>query len=220
MHTRHHLILVYQSSYFAPVKPPATATAACVPLKNSLFILSGDTEFALRSIVFSLPHAPLIIPLMDHNSHCVCVCVCVCMRVRVCVCEWVSVCVGWCVNCLCEDTFRAPWEDFISWFYPLVACPTSCSSISFPDPQTPVALMWHHRVVYLARTPSWNEYRGILAVCWWFCTIYLGIVDWGCGTEGGLTEGDTRFKQAMHYGFETQTEIDSDISTYFTGTSH
>lgn len=56
VHTLHHLILVYQSSSFALVKPPATATAVCFPLKNSLFILSGDGEFALRSTVFPLTH--------------------------------------------------------------------------------------------------------------------------------------------------------------------
>lgn len=71
VHIRHRLILVYQPPSFAPVKPPAAATVARFPLKNSLFILSGNREFAMRSIVVSLPHAPLIIPIMDHNSHCV-----------------------------------------------------------------------------------------------------------------------------------------------------
>lgn len=169
-HTRHRLILVYQPSSFAPVKPPATA---CFPLKNSLFILSGDREFALRSIVFSLPHAPLIIPLMDHNSHC---------ALHLCVCGLV------CGNYLREDTFRAPWGNFLSWFYPLVACPTSCSPISFPDPQTAAALMWHHRVVYLAGTPSWSEYRWSLAACLWFlCDLsgYCGLRLRKTGAEGG-----------------------------------
>lgn len=142
-HTRHHLILVYQPSSFAPVKPPATASAACFPLKNSLFILSGDGEFALRSIVFSLPHAPLIIPLMDHNSHCVSL-----------LCVWA--CVWDCVwQRFVWRYLQSPLRKFSKLIFTLllnVLLPAP--PISFSDPQTPAALMWHHRVVYLAGAPS------------------------------------------------------------------
>lgn len=178
-------------------------------LKNSLFILSGDTEFALRSIVFSLPHAPLIIRLMDRSSHCAFYSLCVCGLV------W--------GNCLCEDTFRAPWGNCLSLFYPLVACPTSCSPISFstsPDSR-------RFNVTSQGCVPGWGAVLewiqrdlGTLSVVFvWYCGLRL--LKKKKNLQKKLT--DIKFKGALPHraaGFELQITIDFDMSTYLTETYH
>lgn len=125
VHTLHHLILVYQSPFFARVKRPATtATAACFPLKNTLFILSGDGAFPLRSIVFSLTHAPLIIPLTDQTAIVPCV-----VFVRACV--W-QMCVI--PSEPLKEIFQADFTLLLHVLFPTPA-------YLFPNPQTPTALM-------------------------------------------------------------------------------
>lgn len=77
----------------------------------------------------------------------------------------VCVCVLTSSNC-CVEIPPKPLEGFfLSWLYPLVECPISFSLIPFPDPQTPAALMWHHRKVYLAGTHVWSEHRGKAGWC-------------------------------------------------------
>lgn len=133
-------------------KWPAGATAVSLP-----FTLTVDVVLALISIFLLLPHSRLIIPLMDHKNHCalhhLCGSMCVC------------VCVLTSSNC-CVEIPPKPLEGFfLSWLYPLVECPISFSLIPFPDPQTPAALMWHHRKVYLAGTHVWSEHRGKAGWC-------------------------------------------------------
>jgi len=154
-HTRHHFILVYQPSYFAPVQPPAAATAAWFPLKNILLILSRN-KICIQ--IYGLPPATQPSYHATNGS-----------QQPLC---FVTVCTDLCaVTVWVKIPSENPWGNFLSLFYPFVVCPTSCSLISFPDPQTPAALMWHHRFVYLAGTSSWIENRWSLAVWLKVCVI-------------------------------------------------
>lgn len=111
-------------------------------------------------------HIPLIVPLMDHNSHCVC---------------WFV-----CGNCLSDDTFRVlpPWGNFLGLFYPFVACPTSFSLISFsrsPDScgfyvALQVCIPWLEARYGLRTDEPWQF------ACW-FCIIWVLAV--GAGFQGG-----------------------------------